>query len=79
MAANLSRVPSIQHIALPPPRDRPETELLKKFGASTFARDIANGAEVNAKSDLGRTPLDWAEEWKNTKTVEKLLNHGARR
>ena len=40
---------------------------------------IASGAEVNAKSDLGRTPLNWAAERENTETVELLLEHGATR
>jgi ankyrin repeat protein len=42
-------------------------------------RLIAEGAEVDAKSDLGRTPLDGAEEKENTNTLELLLKHGGKR
>jgi ankyrin repeat protein len=35
---------------------------------------IANGADVNAKSDNGRTPLDWADG----ETADLLREHGGK-
>ena len=45
---------------------------------------IANGADVNAKSDEGKTPLDFAIKGKHTdrrhveKTVDLIRKHGGK-
>ena len=38
---------------------------------------IANGADVNAKSDLGRTPLHNAARWVQMEIAELLIANGA--
>jgi ankyrin repeat protein len=39
---------------------------------------IIKGADVNLKNDDGETPLDWAEEEKNTDLAELLRKHGGK-
>ena len=34
---------------------------------------------MNTKDDKGRTPLDWAIEWGETKTADLLRKHGGKR
>jgi ankyrin repeat protein len=40
---------------------------------------IAGGADVNAKDDVGDTPLDWTIQVRNTELATLLRKHGARR
>nr|MBC8472833.1 ankyrin repeat domain-containing protein [Planctomycetota bacterium] len=48
--------------------DRPEiVELL-----------ITKGADVNAKTSLGQTPLELAKPRRNTKTIKLLQKYGAK-
>ena len=39
---------------------------------------IDSGADMNTKDDKGRTPLDWAIEWGETKTADLLRKHGGK-
>ena len=39
---------------------------------------IAEGANVNAKSDVGETPLDWAIHSKHSETANLLRKHGGK-
>ena len=39
---------------------------------------ISKGADANAKTSLGQTPIQLAQERRNTKTVELLRKHGAK-
>ena len=39
---------------------------------------IAKGADLNAKDEDGKTPLDWAIEWGETKTAALLRKHGGK-
>ena len=39
---------------------------------------IIKGADVNLKNDEGETPLDWAEEEKNTDLADLLRKHGGK-
>jgi ankyrin repeat protein len=39
---------------------------------------IAKGADVNAKTSLGQTPLQLAKPRRNTATIEVLRKHGAK-
>ncbi len=40
-------------------------------------RLIANGADVNASSKIGNTPLHWAAKYGHAAIVEYLVSHGA--
>jgi len=40
---------------------------------------IAKGADVNAKDENGRTPLDWAVNWNQAETADLLRKHGGKR
>jgi ankyrin repeat protein len=39
---------------------------------------IAKGAEMNAKGVAGKTPLDWAIDFKHTETSDLLRKHGGK-
>jgi ankyrin repeat protein len=39
---------------------------------------IAKGADVNAKTKRGDTPLDWAIKYKRTETADLLRKHGGK-
>ena len=39
---------------------------------------IEKGADVNAKDDVGRTPLDWAIIRNHTETADLLRKHGGK-
>jgi len=39
---------------------------------------IANGADVNAKTDRGRTPLDWTIMRKHPEIADLLRKHGGK-
>ena len=39
---------------------------------------IAAGAEVNAKDKNGRTPLNWAIQFKDTEIADRLRKHGGK-
>ena len=39
---------------------------------------IIKGADVNIKNDDGETPLDWAEEERNTDLADLLRKHGGK-
>jgi ankyrin repeat protein len=39
---------------------------------------IAAGADVNAKTKRGKTPLDWAIQFKQTETTALLRKHGGK-
>ena len=39
---------------------------------------IAKGADMNAKNDEGRTPLDEAVEWDKPETADLLRKHGGK-
>jgi hypothetical protein len=39
---------------------------------------IAKGADVNAKDDDGKTPLNWAIDFKKTETADLLRKHGGK-
>jgi ankyrin repeat protein len=39
---------------------------------------IAKGADVNAQSDGGNTPLDWAIKQKQTEIADLLRKHGGK-
>jgi len=39
---------------------------------------IAEGADVNAKGDFGRTPLELAIQWKQTEIADLLRKHGGK-
>ena len=39
---------------------------------------IAAGADVNAKVNDGRTPLDWAIKYKQTEIADLLRKHGGK-
>ena len=39
---------------------------------------IAKGADINGKTSLGQTPLQLAQERRNTQTIELLRKHGAK-
>ena len=43
-----------------------------------FRKEIAKGANVNAKNKGGRTPLDSAIAFKHTETADLLHKHGAK-
>jgi len=39
---------------------------------------IANGADVNATDDVGKTPLDWAFGYLKLETIDLLRKHGGK-
>ena len=39
---------------------------------------IAKGANVNAKNNIGKTPLDWAINFKRTEIADLLRKHGGK-
>ena len=39
---------------------------------------LAAGADVNAKDDVGRTPLDWAISNNHPETADLLRKHGGK-
>jgi len=47
-----------------------DTEAVKEF--------LAAGADVNAKTDAGRTPLDAAIQFKEAETADLLRKHGGK-
>ena len=48
---------------------------LQRVHKETVALLIAKGADVNAKEDDGRTPLDWAE---NDEIADLIRKHGGK-
>ncbi len=39
---------------------------------------VVNGADVNAKGEKGKTPLDWAIYFKHPETADLLRKHGGK-
>jgi len=70
-------------IDLPFLEDKPDTSLLLKCTSAleehidTLNYLLEQGADVNKKDSLGRTPLHWAASRKHHKIVDALIKHGA--
>jgi ankyrin repeat protein len=50
------------------------------FGQTEIAELlITNGADVNARDNVGKTPIDWAIEYDETEIADLLRKHGGKR
>ncbi|MBT7029016.1 MAG: ankyrin repeat domain-containing protein [Verrucomicrobia bacterium] len=50
----------------------------KKGNIEAFKQYIANGADVNAKSETYSTPLDEAIKWNRIELADLLRKHGGK-
>jgi len=61
-----------------PEADSALLKAAKNGNTETVKQHLASGADVNAKDDRGRTPLDVAIKFKNTETVDLFRKHGGK-
>ena len=50
----------------------------KDGNIKAIKQHLAAGADVNAKDKNGKTPLDWAIEFKETEIAELIRKHGGK-
>ena len=62
----------------PSPPDISIHDAASKGNIEAVKQHIAAGADVNAKNQADATPLDWAIQFKQTKTADLLRKHGGK-
>ena len=60
-----------------PEADRALLDAAEKGNIEAVKQHLAAGADVNAKSERGRTPLHNAARWKHKEVAELLIAEGA--